>query len=151
MPDKLHYYCKDCLAKQREIRFAAQRAAARSRKTEPKTKKLYVPFTPEKKAQQRRWYLWRKYRISEADYDEALRRQNGLCAICKSPEPGGRRECFVVDHDHESGQVRGLLCIKCNIGIGFFKDNTDVMLSAIAYLAEWKEVEQPVDKPIVTV
>jgi hypothetical protein len=73
----------------------------------------------------------RKYGISEEEYDAMLRRQRGLCGICKR-KPGKRRLC--VDHDHETGQVRGLLCHKCNCGIGFYRDDPRLTRAAAAYL-----------------
>ena len=67
-------------------------------------------------------------------------KQNGLCAICKtSPEitvdkngrhSGGLR----VDHDHDTGVIRGLLCRNCNSGLGYFKDNKQIMENAVKYL-----------------
>jgi hypothetical protein len=55
--------------------------------------------------------LWEDYGITCQDYWALFRLQKGLCALCKSP-PGKRR--FDVDHDHETGEIRGLLCRKCN-------------------------------------
>jgi Autographiviridae endonuclease VII len=150
MPDKLHYYCRDCLQKLRVIRHAALKAAREARKKEPKKPFVAPKLTPELREARRAYYLWNKYKISESDYDQALDRQNGRCAICKAAEPGGRTKYFMVDHDHETGQVRGLLCVRCNVGIGLFRDSPEVMISGIAYLAEWKN-PQPVDKSIVTV
>ena len=57
-----------------------------------------------------------------------LAAQGGLCAICREA-PAEH-----VDHDHETGQVRGLLCFNCNGALGQFRDRTDLMLRAVAYL-----------------
>jgi hypothetical protein len=57
-------------------------------------------------------------------------KQRGLCAICH--EESDNR--FSIDHDHNDGKVRGLLCSECNLGLGKFKDNVDNMLRAIDYL-----------------
>lgn len=76
--------------------------------------------------------LWANYRITEKDYLDLLRQQDGVCAICGSyPTP---RRRLVVDHDHESGAVRGLLCPSCNAGVGMLKDDVAVLQSAISYL-----------------
>jgi hypothetical protein len=67
--------------------------------------------------------------------------QRGKCAICKDPilklGSGDKRACC-VDHDHETGAVRGLLCTSCNVAIGMLKEDTDVVRYAMAYLAEHK-------------
>jgi len=70
----------------------------------------------------------RRYRMSLHDFDTLLVRQGGLCAACKT-----RRVCC-VDHCHATGKVRGLLCMNCNLGIGHFNDDPDLMRSATAYL-----------------
>jgi hypothetical protein len=78
-------------------------------------------------------WTFRRYGLSEDQYLVMLELQGGGCAICgKTPE--GRR--LSVDHDHESGKVRGLLCDICNRGLGLFKDNTDTLRRAISYLLQ---------------
>jgi hypothetical protein len=76
-------------------------------------------------------HLKTKYGISLADYEAMLRRQGGVCGICKR-KPGKRRLC--VDHDHKTGQVRGLLCGRCNSGNGFYQDDPRLTRAATAYL-----------------
>jgi Autographiviridae endonuclease VII len=76
-------------------------------------------------------HLKTKYGISLADYEAMLRRQGGVCGICKR-KPGKRRLC--VDHDHKTGQVRGLLCGRCNSGNGFYGDDPRLTRAATAYL-----------------
>jgi hypothetical protein len=79
----------------------------------------------------------RKYGISKAQYDEMSKNQGGVCAICGEPpaEDSGRvLGVLVVDHCHNDGHVRGLLCSTCNLGIGYLKDNADHLLSATQYL-----------------
>jgi hypothetical protein len=73
-----------------------------------------------------------KYGISPEDYKKALDLQNGVCAICKKPCTCGRS--LAVDHNHETGWVRGLLCSKCNRAIGLFKDSRELLLEAASYL-----------------
>lgn len=60
---------------------------------------------------------------------------NNLCDICKTDIPGFGRKNLSVDHDHKTGVVRGMLCQKCNIGLGNFNDNTELLEKAIKYLA----------------
>jgi len=70
------------------------------------------------------------------------REQSGCCAICKilkEPwQPGGgvrgRYRFLVVDHDHTTGRVRGLLCFSCNLAIGHFHDDPKLMGAAVAYM-----------------
>ena len=75
--------------------------------------------------------LRREFGISEKEYNEILRSQNGVCAICKK---SGNGKYLAVDHDHISGKVRGLLCQKCNTGIGLLGDNRDSLEKALEYL-----------------
>ena len=75
------------------------------------------------------------YGISSADYDRMLEEQDGCCAICKSPTTNSRSKYFMVDHDHDTGEVRGLLCHKCNVLIGHANDNKTILENAITYLA----------------
>ena len=82
----------------------------------------------------------KKYGITYSEYDDMLLAQNGRCAICKSTDPKGRwvenSRAFCVDHDHNSGKVRGLLCNTCNQGLGNFFDNTKFLTQAIDYLIQ---------------
>ena len=78
-------------------------------------------------------HLKKKYNITISQYDLMLESQSGRCAICHSETPGGRG-CFHVDHDHDTGRVRGLLCSRCNQGIGLFLDSETIVLSALYYL-----------------
>lgn len=70
----------------------------------------------------------RKYHLSENDYAEMLHTQEGVCAICHKEQPEH------IDHSHETGRVRGLLCGGCNRGIGNLRDNPVVAYSAYEYL-----------------
>lgn len=62
-----------------------------------------------------------RYGITLADYDKMLLAQNGECAICGSNVAGHCNQCFAVDHSHDTGIVRGLLCIKCNARLGWYE------------------------------
>jgi hypothetical protein len=74
------------------------------------------------------------YKITLEDYQEMFDEQGGRCAICGTAEPGGRYKVFNVDHNHDTGDVRGLLCGQCNTALGLFKDDSSILLSAIRYL-----------------
>lgn len=81
----------------------------------------------------------KKFGITMDFYKDLLNRQLNCCAICKSTF---HRENFPnVDHNHETGQVRGLLCRMCNLGLGHFKDDPSKITKAIKYLEEsFKEI-----------
>ena len=86
--------------------------------------------------------LRRYYGISHDDYLEILEAQNGRCAICGTDVPGGKG-AFHVDHCHSSGQVRGLLCHSCNVGLGHFKDQESLLLKAALYLHNYCDHTTP--------
>jgi len=82
--------------------------------------------------------LQQRYGITIAKYDEKLEAQGGGCAICgATPEENGKR--LNVDHDHETGAVRGLLCGSCNRAIGLFQDDPNIMRSAVNYMVLWAQ------------
>ena len=66
------------------------------------------------------------------DYDKMYEDQDGKCAICKKEKTITNN--FYVDHCHKTKKVRGLLCMRCNSGMGYFKDNASLMEKAIEYL-----------------
>lgn len=75
------------------------------------------------------WALQTKYKITSDDFDRMLAVQKGRCAICEE-ETG-----LHVDHCHAKGSVRGLLCVRCNRGLGYFKDKPELLKRAASYLA----------------
>jgi Autographiviridae endonuclease VII len=91
---------------------------------------------------QRRMVFKRVYGISLEDYDVMFERQGGACAICKRT---GVTLC--VDHCHLTGEVRGLLCIRCNSAIGFCSDDPAVLLAAADYLRAARERQKAQDSP----
>jgi hypothetical protein len=72
------------------------------------------------------------YGITLDDYNRMYELQSGVCMICKKKETNGKR--LAIDHDHDTGKVRGLLCNHCNIGLGKFFDNPQLLQSAINYI-----------------
>lgn len=79
-------------------------------------------------------HLARKYGLSIEEYENLLNEQGYKCSICGCNGSGEDKNKFVVDHCHTTGKVRGLLCWPCNIGIGMFKDNSDLLEKVIQYL-----------------
>ncbi len=72
-------------------------------------------------------------------YNQMFTEQNGICAICGEKEVfrvNGEITSLVIDHNHETDEIRGLLCRACNLGLGNFKDNLDNLHKAIIYMKE---------------
>ena len=86
----------------------------------------------------RQSYLKNKYNVTMEWYEAKLEEQKGLCAICScnSSELRGSDAMFCVDHCHNTGQPRALLCHKCNTGIGMLKDNPILVARAWTYLQQ---------------
>ena len=79
--------------------------------------------------------LRRKYGWTPEQFEVQLAIQGGSCAICRSDEPGGHGR-WHVDHDHVSGNVRGILCSNCNLGIGNVKDDIALLRKMGKYLQD---------------
>jgi len=84
-------------------------------------------------------WLKKKYGITLEDYNKMLESQNNVCMICGKNEThkhniSSKYVDLAVDHDHSTGKVRGLLCTYCNVGLGAFKDNKELLQKAIEYL-----------------
>jgi hypothetical protein len=75
------------------------------------------------------------YGISLERFGQMIAEQDGRCAICRElPMGRGKGDMLVIDHCHQSGDVRGLLCGHCNIAIGLMSDSPDRLRQAAAYL-----------------
>lgn len=127
--------CRECEKfKQR------QQEAIRKEKREQKIEEdnavlMAMPYAERVKVVQRdklKRHIKSHYGIHVGRYDEMLKAQNGLCAICHNPPK--EYDSLVVDHDHATGYVRGLLCRSCNIGLGHFRDSSENLSNAAEYL-----------------
>lgn len=77
------------------------------------------------------------YGITLEDYDKMLSDQGGVCKICGgSNSESARKNSLYIDHDHVTGVVRGLLCDRCNRGLGMFLDDPTRLLQAVSYLTK---------------
>lgn len=79
----------------------------------------------------------RRFGISPAEYDALLSQQEGVCASCGRPETAlgnhGEVKALAVDHDHETGEVRALLCQACNIALGVLGEDPDRITALLVY------------------
>jgi hypothetical protein len=135
--------CKSCFREPWKARYDAdparrQRAVQRAKAWQERNPERHAEiqrryFQSGRKALSvRRAHLERKYGITLNDYEAMLVEQGGGCAICHAPEPDG--QSLHVDHDHDTGAVRGLLCFTCNAGIGMFDHDIDRLIAAVVYL-----------------
>jgi len=79
--------------------------------------------------------LRRKYGWTVADFQTQLEIQGGACAVCRVPTPG-EGHYWHVDHDHQTGKVRGILCQHCNLGVGNAGDDPERLRAMASYLRE---------------
>lgn len=111
-----------------------ERERRRLTRRPPAPRRPALPHTREKIMKYARKH---RYGISDADYQGLLFSQNGVCAICGKAETRkymGQLSPLSVDHDHNTGAVRGLLCAACNHGLGNFRDSPENLSNAIDYL-----------------
>jgi hypothetical protein len=142
--DGLQTYCKVCtnaLTMERYRRdpapYAARNAAYQKRVGRPyaqaqKRASRRYRAKPDTKLRDRERWL-RRYGITLDDYTSMHQKQGGCCAVCGVSEIEHGKP-LVVDHEHTTGRVRGLLCHKCNIGLGLFGDDIFRLQRAINYL-----------------
>jgi hypothetical protein len=80
----------------------------------------------------------KRHGLTPEDYERILKDQGGVCALCGTDDPGraggSDSRTFAMDHCHETGQFRALLCHHCNRGLGYFRDRPDVLVKAAAYV-----------------
>lgn len=88
----------------------------------------------------RSYMLEKKYGLSHEQWESMFEAQGRACAICKATDPGGVGN-WHTDHCHTSGVVREILCNSCNLGIGHFNDNPDLLKTVIAYLEKHRSIK----------
>jgi hypothetical protein len=91
--------------------------------------------------------LKRSHGISIGEYDTMVIAQNDRCAICGADRPGRESKHWFVDHCHKTGNIRQLLCHHCNVGLGHFKDDTNLLQHAIDYLKRHSIQDHPAASP----
>jgi len=103
-----------------------------------KKKKYWASRQPKKRLEQ---HLKYKYGVTHKEFLEVWQLQKGCCAICDSELPDlmtyeNRKRGYAIDHNHENGEFRGILCLNCNSLLGMAKDSTHILDMAIRYLDE---------------
>ena len=89
-----------------------------------------------KKDNQKDYQLRYKYSFTLVDYEDLLDFQGGICPICKEPldKNSAGSESLCLDHDHKTGEIRGILHLRCNLLLGFAKDSKESLKNASVYL-----------------
>jgi len=131
MPDVKSRICTNCGERKPLIHFGRNKVGKYGRQAQ--CKECMKRYYQASKGRYRQRNLLNYYGITLEAYDKMLEDQGGGCAICgQTPEENGQR--LEVDHNHETGEVRGLLCRTCNMGVGAFKDSVERCLQAAEYL-----------------
>lgn len=123
----IYSYCSEC-------------SNERGRENHKKYRAKGAPDWENKRRKYRNAYYLRTYGITADEFDFKLSEQEGCCEICKTSlcvdeDPKKAH----LDHNHDTGQIRGVLCVRCNKGIGFFLENEDYLGEAAKYLRKYRE------------
>lgn len=126
--DKLSSYCKECRRKHAQT-WAQQHPDARRRIMSDWKVRTDI------QAHNRKTWVKRCYGKNPEEIDALFHQQNGKCAICKEGLTA-KYPTYHIDHDHRTGEVRGLLCRNCNVGLGFFQDSVERLIAGVGYLSQ---------------
>lgn len=143
--------CKRCGEEKPDSDFYKQNTRAGVReawcsKCKKSANRQYRKEHPEKTStsSRRRRYLKKTYGLTVEEHKTLFDRQNGVCAICRQSP---KNEKLHIDHCHNSGKIRSLLCGSCNRGLGLFQENTHILKQAIDYIGKFSEprtIEGPI-------
>jgi hypothetical protein len=131
--DKTHYACKACRNGLERLRRHEKKEEIAIQQKKYRVKNRDVILKKQKE------YQFSKYGMTEHDYKVLLKSQEGSCAICSGTTTAKSQYRMPIDHCHETGTVRGILCHHCNTGLGQFKDSIDSLKKAIEYLEKSKK------------
>ena len=140
--------CKACNAAASRARYVADPATAVARvkrwqQANPERLNAYRRqrrANPDIKRAERSSYLQRKYGLTIEEYDQMLGSQDGRCGVC-GREPSATYSLH-VDHDHQTGRIRGLLCFVCNSSLGEL-DDFDLLWAALTYVGRRADNDRP--------
>lgn len=141
--DGYHYRCKICIKEYDKGRYQRnskhrlktnKKWRRKNKKQDDEYKKKYYQEHKER-SHFRAWKsrLKTEFRMIPEQYAIMLRNQNGCCLICKKHQTEFKKR-FAVDHNRKTKKVRGLLCVKCNTGLGLFDHNINRLREAVRYL-----------------
>lgn len=102
-------------------------------------KKYYQKNKDRIAASSRKFYLLRKYGITVDKYMQWYEEQDGCCSICGEHKPSKGHDGLVVDHNHDNGNIRGLLCLQCNSAVGYVQESVDIAEKLVEYLKYYRE------------
>lgn len=125
-PDGYYWCCSGCYKKKEWVYLEGEEPNNRQARRRDKRARRVIAVES-------------KYGLTEADYLAKIVEQGNVCAICSKKD---ETKVLCVDHDHVTGEVRGLLCGNCNVGLGNFRDSPKILESAIAYLLKKEAPKQ---------
>ncbi len=120
--------CKTCQTEKPLSEFWKRTYKSGVVKTQSKCKSCQT--TKRRKYYKPHEYARRKWNLTEEEYTTLINRSQGLCEVCNTPM--GDKRC--IDHNHSTGEIRGVLCNKCNTALGLVGDNTTTLTKLIQYL-----------------
>ena len=109
-----HSHCNECKRKDKSTPEARAKQKAYREKNKEKQKKYM-----------RNYHQVKTYGLTIVEKEYKLEEQGGRCAMCRTDKPGGTWDEFHTDHDHMTGDVRGLLCFSCNRNLGYYEMHKD--------------------------
>lgn len=136
--DGLNWCCKVCRKKYRQQPHVKAKTSLYN-----KAERLRDP--KKTKQRDRKYTLARYWDMTPEMFEDLLNKHDRGCGICHKKERSSERKPLVIDHDHTTGEIRGILCDNCNRGLGLLKDSQEILQQAIAYLN--KAVETQDKKP----
>lgn len=123
--DGVSTYCKPCQLQYQRDRYNDPEKY----KQKKMDRSIYLK---NRKDSVRKWYLKTTYGLTPEEYNSLYDKEDGKCYICLE-----KKDYYLhVDHNHNTGAIRGLLCNQCNRGLGFFKDNIESLHRAVNYLQD---------------
>ncbi len=121
--------CKECSRERSRAYYRKNREKILSLQQEPQR-------WNRNKALNYRGHLKRTYGITPEQFDAMFAAQDSRCAVCRAAEPGSKLNRWHVDHCHDTGTVRGILCAQCNVMIAMSREDSSILEAGIRYLAE---------------
>ena len=132
--------CKVCRnqSESRAQRYAQNPEKNRARKLA--WAKAHPEYIQRKKLRDKELGYYKRYQVSRrSDYQAILTSQDGKCAICGADRDRVGDKSLALDHDHATGEIRGILCHSCNTGLGLFQDDPARLREAANYLEKYRE------------